>query len=145
MAKFSSTAILALVLCLVSGCSATTTLSAAQGGTTVQVKKGPSTEIPRTESFSTTSFGNYEFLAESPGLEPLTGILPLKFNGGYLAADILFFAPAMFFNLREVFAFYEFDLQSRVVRYRQKADEAWTEYSPSAAEAARGEAFFRKQ
>ena len=132
------TVALALALGLLSGCSATTTLSAAQGGTTIQVKSSAATDCPRTETYSTTSFGNYEFRAESPGYEPLTGILPLKFNGGYLAADILFFAPAMFFNLREVFPYYEVDLEARVIRYRQKADEPWTEYVPTAAESARG-------
>lgn len=143
MPMFIREVTLALALGLLAGCSATTTLSAAQGGTTIHVKNSAATESPRTETFNTTSFGNYEFSAESPGYEPLTGILPLKFNGGYLAADILFFAPAMFFNLREVFAFYEVDLETRVIRYRQKADQPWTEYSPTAAESARGAAHFK--
>lgn len=134
---------LAVALGVLAGCSATTTLSAAQGGTTIHVKSSDTADCPRRETFSTTSFGNYEFRAESPGYEPLTGILPLKFNGGYLAADILFFAPAMFFNLREVFAYYEVDLETRVIRYRQKADQPWTEYSPTAAESARGAAYFK--
>ena len=134
---------MAFVLGLVAGCSATTTLTAAQGGTTIEVKHSDSADSPRTETFSTTSFGNYEFRAESPGYEPLTGILPLRFNGGYLAADILFFAPAMFFNLREVFPYYEVDLEARVIKYRQKPDQPWTAYTPSAAESARGEAYFK--
>jgi uncharacterized protein YceK len=133
---------LAVAVSLLAGCSATTTLSSAQGGTTIQVKGSAATDSPRTETYSTTSFGNYEFRAESPGYEPLTGILPLKFNGGYLAADILFFAPAMFFNLREVFPYYEVDLEARVIRYRQKPDQPWTEYSPTAAESDRGAAHF---
>ena len=76
------------------------------------------------------------------GFEPFTGILPLKFNGGYLALDILFFAPAMFFNLREVFPYYEFDLEKRVVKYRLKETEDWQVYVPTAAEAERGGKFF---
>jgi hypothetical protein len=127
---------------LLSGCVATTTMTAAQDATSVAVKKSGSTTVPRTETFSTTSFGNYEFIAESPGFEPLTGILPLKFNGGYLALDILFFAPAMFFNLREAFAFYEFDLEKRVVKYRKNEKDQWQVYVPTEAEAARGRAYF---
>ena len=107
---------IAVLVGLVAGCAATTTLNASQGGTTIAVKESNQTTSPRTEKFGTTSFGNYEFLAESPGFEPFTGILPLKFNGGYLALDILFFAPAMFFNLREVYPYYEFDMQARVVK-----------------------------
>jgi hypothetical protein len=140
--KFASLA--ALVAIAASGCTATTNLTVAQAGSEVAVKKTTSTAVPRSETLNTTSFGNYEFKATSPGLEPLSGILPLKFNGGYLAADILFFAPAMFFNLREPFAHYEFDLKQRVVRYRAKPQDAWMEYRPTPAETTRAEGFFAK-
>jgi hypothetical protein len=130
---------------LLTGCVATTTLNASQGGTTIAVKESNQATSPRTEKFGTTSFGNYEFLAESPGFEPFTGILPLKFNGGYLALDILFFAPAMFFNLREVYPYYEFDLQARVVKYKNKEDQEWHIYVPREAEVARGREFFKIQ
>lgn len=130
---------------LAAGCAATTTLNASQGGTTIAVKESKQTDAPRTEEFGTTSFGNYEFLAESPGFEPFTGILPLKFNGGYLALDILFFAPAMFFNLREVYPYYEFDMQARVVKYKNKDDQEWHIYVPREAEVARGREYFKIQ
>jgi len=132
----------ALVGFVMSGCTATTNLTVAQGGSEVAVKKTHTANVPRSETLNTTSFGNYEFKASSPGFEPMTGILPLKFNGGYLALDILFFAPAMFFNLREPYAQYEFDLAQRVVRYRSKASGPWVSYTPTEAEAARGEKFF---
>jgi hypothetical protein len=138
-----TTTSVAFVALLLFGCVATTTLDSAQGGTTIAVKKSAQSAVPRTEQFATTSFGNYEFLAESPGFEPFTGILPLKFNGGYLALDILFFAPATFFNLREVYAFYQLDLQQRVVRYRRKEGDPWQVYVPTNAEAERGSAFFQ--
>jgi hypothetical protein len=112
---------------------------------TWRTKESKQTAAPRTEEFGTTSFGNYEFLAESPGFEPFTGILPLKFNGGYLALDILFFAPAMFFNLREVYPYYEIDMQARVVKYKNKGDEEWHIYVPREAEVARGREFFKIQ
>jgi hypothetical protein len=122
----------------------TTTLNAAQDSVDIAVKKTSTTATPRSEKLTTTSFGNYEFKATSPGLEPMTGILPLKFNGGYLALDILFFAPAMFFNLREPYAQYEFDLVQRVVRYRKADADPWSVYKPSEAEAARGMRYFAK-
>lgn len=136
-------AIAALVL--LAGCEATTSLTVVQSGARLQVKKSQSTEVPRSETLTATSFGNYEFRAEAPGYEPMSGILPLRFNGGYLAADILFFAPALFFNLREVFPQYEIDLQQRVLRYKDKKDTAWTTYQPTPAEAARAQAHFDAQ
>ncbi len=75
-------------------------------------------------------------------MDPMYGLVPLKFNGGYLALDILFFAPAMFFNLREVFPYYEFDSEEGVVRYRLEKDSDWTTYKPTVAEIAHAKSFF---
>jgi hypothetical protein len=133
----------ACVIPLLSACAATTTISATQSGAIIDVKSSQQTSTPRTESFQTTSFGNYEFCAKSAGNDPFYGILPLKFNGGYLALDILFFAPAAFFNLREVHSFYDFDLEKRVVKYRQKDGEEWKIYVPLEADAARAKEFFK--
>jgi hypothetical protein len=94
---------LALGLVFFCACSATTTLQATQPNTEIKVKTGSEATAPTTESFKVTSFGNYEFEAKTAGHDPMYGILPLKFNGGYLALDIFLFAPATFFNLREVF------------------------------------------
>jgi len=131
--------LLAAAAAAVSGCTTTSTLGAPSAGTTVVVKTSAGSATPRTDTFQATSFGNFEFRAERPGAEPLYGILPLKFNGGYLAADILFFAPLMFVNLREPYPFYEFDLDKRVVRYRLKSTDGWTMYEPTAAEQARAQ------
>ena len=57
--------------------------------------------------------------------------------------DILFFAPAAFFNLREVFPFYEFDIEKRVVKYRFKETDEWNVYTPLEAEANRAREFFK--
>ena len=131
-----------LAVAALSGCSATTNFTSAQGGSTVQVKESTGTAIPRSESFGNTTFGNYEFKVESPGYEPMYGVLPLDLNGGYVALDILFFCPALFFNIREVFPEYEFDLEQQVVRYRKKPKDPWVEYRPTAAESARAEKLF---
>lgn len=117
------------------GCSATTAISAKQDGATVTIAPSADTAVPRSETFKARSFGNHEFRAEAPGYEPFYGILPLKFNGGYLALDILFFAPAAFFNLREVYPMYEFDLEKKYVRYKYKPEEEWSIYVPLESEA----------
>lgn len=130
-------ALLALAIAL-AGCSAMTTITATQPNAKVTIVKSTGTEVPRTESFSTTSFGNYEFRAEAPGYEPFYGILPLKFNGGYLALDILFFAPATFFNLREVYPYYEFDLEKKQVLYKKKPEEEWSVFVPLKADEEQG-------
>lgn len=122
---------------IVAACSSTTTISSTQPDAKVTVRTSQQTAAPRSETFSTTSFGNYEFQAAADGYEPMHGLLPLKFNGGYLALDILFFAPATFFNLREVYPYYEFDLAKRVVRYKQKPEQEWSTYVPLATETER--------
>ena len=75
-------------------------------------------------------------------MEPMYGLIPLKFNSGYLVADILFFAPAAFYNLREVYPFYEFDVEKNEVRYKKNVGDQWTVYKPTPAEVARAQAYF---
>lgn len=120
------------------GCTAMTTITSTQPGAKVTIASSAATEAPRSDSFKTTSFGNYEFKAEASGHETFYGILPLKFNGGYLALDILFFTPAMFFNLREVYAHYDFDIAKKQVRYKQTPGEEWSIFVPLAADEAQG-------
>lgn len=129
-------------LLLLSACSAVTSVSSVQPDTSITIKNGTGTSNPRTEKLSATSFGNYEFKVEQADGKSLYGVLPLKFNGGYLAVDILFFAPAAFFNLREVYPYYQFDIDKGVVRYKSKATGPWLEYAPIAAESERAKAYF---
>lgn len=137
--------VLLIVTIFISGCAAKTSLTSAQPGATLNVKTGQTSDMPREVEFNTTSFGNYEFMAEHPDYDPLYGILPLKFNGGYLALDILFFAPALFFNLREVYPYYEFDMEKRLVQFKQEENEPWQAYTPLDAEVARAKNFFHKR
>jgi|SRR5438445_88283 len=117
------------------------TISSRDPDTTLLVK-GQVVKLPVTQSIKGTSFGNYEFKAVETGVDPFYGILPLKFKGGHLAADIILFAPAAFFNLREAFAFYEIDVKNNVIRYKSKKEDAWVEYRPKAEEAARAKTFY---
>lgn len=134
-----------LLSAALAGCAATTTITATHADAKVFVRSSNASTSPRTESFSTTSFGNYEFRAQTDGSQPFFGILPLKFNGGYLALDILFFAPAAFFNLREVYPFYDFDVDKRVVKYKMKATDEWNTYVPLEAESVRAQDFYKNQ
>lgn len=121
---------------LLSACSATTTFQSKDAGLTLKVNDDEPISIdqPSSKTYSTTSFGQYKFKASKEGVDPMYGLMPLKFNGGYLAADILFFAPAAFFNLRQVFPYYEFDIIGGTVNYKKKEDDNWTSYKPTAAE-----------
>ena len=143
MRRFYSVACVVLAVGLLSACAATTTISTTQSGATVDVRSSQQASTPRTDTFQGTSFSNYEFRAQFAGFDPFYGILPLKLNGGYLALDILFFAPALLFNLREVYPFYDFDLEKRVVKYRFKEGEEWRSYVPLEVEAARSKEFFK--
>jgi hypothetical protein len=138
--RVSSIAV-ALVL---AGCTAMTSITVTQPNATVAIAGYKNTATPRTETVPTTSFGNFEFRADAPGYETFYGILPLKFNGGYLALDILFFAPAAFFNLREVYPQYDFDLEKKQVRYRTKSEEEWSVFVPLKADEDQGRQAFAK-
>jgi hypothetical protein len=132
--------LVAVGVALLAACSSMSTISAHDPGTKLLVK-GKTVELPVTQSMKGTSFGNYEIKATS-GDDTLYGILPLRFKGGHLAADIILFAPAAFFNLREAFAYYEIDVKNGVIRYKQKESDPWTEYRPKATEAAHAKAFY---
>ena len=143
MGRFSARFLAALVAgLLVLNCAATTTLQSVPAGATLDVKTSSQSALPRTEKYQVTTFGNFEFQAKTPGAEPFYGLLPLKFNGGYLALDILFLAPLAFANLRSVYPFYEIDLEKRVVRYKRKEADPWIEYMPKPPEAERARKLF---
>jgi hypothetical protein len=132
----------ATALIVLSGCSAMTTLSSTQPDVSISIQKKSLGKAPASANLNTTTFGNYEFKAARAGGPALYGILPLKFNGGYLAVNILLFAPASFFNLREVYPLYEFDVDQGVVKYRGTEKEAWIETRPTPEEAARAKKFY---
>ncbi|WP_299021830.1 hypothetical protein [uncultured Photobacterium sp.] len=130
-----------------SGCTASSVIQSNESGVNLTVNDQGSMliEEPVSKTYSTTSFGQYKFKAAKEGKEPMYGLIPLKFNGGYLAADILFFAPAMFFNLREVYPFYEFDLDAGVVKYKKNEEDEWLTYTPTEAEVQHAKDYFMKQ
>lgn len=137
---------LVLVL-LMSGCSALSELNTKTNlGQIVINDDSPIMISPDTavkKSYSTTSFGQYNFkLSESTINQTMYGVVPLKFNGGYLAADILFFAPGLFFNLREFYPFYEFDVALGTIKYKKFKSEPWTIHQPTDAEILHAKKYF---
>jgi len=129
---------------LICACSTMTTISSRKDGTTLLLKDR-TVQLPYQDKMKGTSFGNYAFKAVDSGADPFYGVLPLKFKGGNLAADIIFFAPAAFFNLREVFPFYDIDVANGVIRYRTVRSEAWIEYKPKPEEIANARSFFENK
>ncbi len=135
---------LPLTAALLSACTATTSLRSSDPSLAVKINDDAPLVLknPVSKTYKATSFGQYRFRATQEGMEPMYGLVPLKFNKGYLIADILFFAPAAFYNLREVYPYYEFDVAQGVVRYKKNESDQWTSYTPTAAEAARAQAYF---
>lgn len=123
-------------------CSATTSFETAHSSKLEVAELGQVDASKSNYELSTTSFGQYPFKLEKEGHKEFYGILPLKFNGGYLALDILFFAPAAFFNLREVYPEYQFDIVEGAVRYRRSPEQSWREYKPTKDEAERAKGHF---
>ncbi len=132
------------ILALLSACTASTSFQSTDPDVTLHVNKTAAISLsePSEQTYKTTSFGQYVFKASKEGKESMYGLIPLKFNGGYLAADILFFAPAMFFNLREVYPYYEFDIEKGVVRYKKKDTDPWHTYTATKAEIERAQLYF---
>jgi hypothetical protein len=137
MKQFS---MLAIAACL-SACASTTTIRST-GGPQILVNDR-SVISGQSSEFSDTSFGQYKFkTTDASGKQTFVGLLPLKFHGGYLALDILLFAPATLFNLRGVYPEYELDPAAGIVRFRKKPTDAWLSYQPTPAEKQHAEQYF---
>lgn len=131
-----------LAAMLLAGCTAMSTLKSTAPDTEINVQKQAAGKAPLAVELRTTTFGNYEFRAKRADGKAMYGILPLKFNGGYLALNILFFAPASFYNLRELYAQYEFDIDENLIKFRGSDSEPWMMMKPTAEEATRAKRYF---
>lgn len=141
-----SNCVVVTIVFVLSGCYARTTLTTAQPASALHVKtQPPIASTPASLKLRDTSFGGYEIKVERQGAEPFYGVLPLRLNGGQLAVDVLFFAPALFFNLRGAFPEYEIDMDKSEIRYRVKTSQPWVAYQPTAEEQARAKRFFHDQ
>jgi hypothetical protein len=142
MKQFFPLLLASTVLAALAGCTAMTTISSGQPDVAISIKDKSYKTTPIKDEFSVTTFDNYEFRAAKPGRKPFYGILPLKFNGGYLALDILFFAPLTLFNLREVYPYYQFEIEKGVILFKNKEEDEWREFRPTQAEVTRAQNYF---
>jgi len=124
------------------GCTVMTTISSGQPNVAISIEDKYYSTMPISDKFSMTTFGNYEFEATKPGREPFYGILPLRFNGLNLAFDILFFPPSALINLRQVYPYYQFEIEKRVILFKDKEEDGWQEFRPTQAETTRAQQYF---
>lgn len=141
MRKIATTIALAVLL---SACASRTTISSTDPDVVIKINAQEPVRIGEglSQKLRDTSFGQYNFKATAEDGTAMFGIIPLQFKGGALAMDVLFFAPAAFFNLRGLFPYYEFDTERGVVKYKVKASDAWREYTPKAIEVERAKQYF---
>jgi hypothetical protein len=142
----SSTTRLAVVIACAAalqGCVTTANFSSTTPGSTLAIKGIARTELPRSEELESKATKQYEFVVTPPQGEPIYGILPLRTNGGKIAASVLFFAPALFIGgFRDPYGFYEFDPVNNHVRYKVQETDEWILSAPSKAQSDRAKASF---
>jgi hypothetical protein len=131
-----------LMAAFVTGCSSTSSFQAAQDNVTLHIRGSAPQQTPSSDAYNSTSFGNYDFKATKEGHQALYGILPLQFHPDRVVFDALFFAPGLFFNLRDTFTFYEIDMEEGVIRYKDKKSDPWQTYKPLPAETQRAQQYF---
>ena len=137
--------LLVLGALLLSGCAAGTRFESAHPGTRLTIGDRQATELPAAVKLPSKSTGQHEFMAEASDGNRLYGILPLRVNGGKMAASIMFFAPALFLGgFRDVFPYYQFDVEDGVLRYKTEANDEWRLYQPTTAEQERARAYFQR-
>ena len=133
----------AFAITVLAGYSTVTRLEGASAGTTLAIRGITRTELPRTEDLSSKATGQYEFMATTPDGKKIYGLLPLNVNGSTMAMSILFFAPALFIGgFRDVFPFYQVDVENNVLRFKKKEADAWRQYQPLAVESDRSMEYF---
>ncbi|UXI66574.1 hypothetical protein [Tahibacter amnicola] len=140
MKRLSVVALLACSFAL-TACATTSHVTSRQPGAELSLRNHQ-VALPSSHRLRVTSFGNYAFKVVAADGEPFYGVLPLAFKGGHLAADILLFAPAAFFNVRGAYKYYEFDTGKGIVRFRDHPSDPWTEYAPKPEEVARARGYF---
>lgn len=142
MKRIAGRALAMAAAAVFAGCSGMTTVDSVQPNTVFAAKDHAAASTPVPGRFRSTSFGNYEFKATAEGHKTLYGIVPLQLKAGRIVLDALIFAPGFFFNLREVYPYYQIDLDKGVVRYKEELPDEWEEYTPTPEEMERAQGFF---
>lgn len=127
-----------VMLFVISGCAAMTTVNSNAPNASIRIKEKYYYSQPVEDWFEVTTFGDYEFLIEEEGYQPLYGVLPLHINSRNLLFDIFLFFPAALFNLREVYPYYNIDVDRKIIHYSLDGKEWWKSYiQPKESEQAR--------
>jgi uncharacterized protein YceK len=120
---------LILFVLVLQGCTTTSSFTSIQEGVKITVGKTKiSGEMPVAGEISRTTFGSYPVKVQKNGCELMYFSLPLKVSPGIIVIDALFFAPAIFFNVKGSLPFYEVDLDSRDLKYKVNNEENWITY-----------------
>jgi len=97
-------------------------------------------KTPVTDTFAQTTFDNSEFEPPSRVVRFLR--ISAEFNSGFLIMDILLFAPLTFFNLHQVYPYYNSTLKRESFFFKDKEGDDWQEFRPTQAEALRAQEYF---
>lgn len=137
------TSMVTLICFFISGCTAMTTISSKQSNVSLRIENQTFSSLPAKNEFPVTTFGPYVYLAEKEGYDPLYGILPLSVDIGSVILDSLLFAPALFFNVRYVFPYYEIDIDKKLIRFSHDGRQ-WWESNVSPEETEQAKAYFKE-
>lgn len=144
MIKFNAKtiSIVTLICFFISGCTAMTKISSPQPNVSLRIDEKKYSSLPMEDSFGVTTFGNYLFVAEKEGYEPVYGELPMDLKISHLVLDILFFTPLMLFNLYSVFPNYDIDIDKKIIRYSYDKTQWWELQIPT-KESERAKEYFK--
>lgn len=131
------------ILSLLAGCTSDSIFESVAPGTKMSLRDHGTFPLPAELTIGSKSTGQYEFKVMAATGETLYGILPLRVNGGTMAASIVLFAPAFAIGgFRDALPVYEVDAKAGILRYKVRPDGAWQEMRPMSNESARAKAYF---
>lgn len=113
--NLSRLAIGVFLLFFISACSTRAAFIAenSYGPAKLEIKGRDVGQLPTTTEIRSTTFGKYNFSVTDDKTK-LEGILPLKVRPGRIVMDILFFAPALFFNIQAACEKYIFNMETGI-------------------------------
>jgi len=121
--------LLSVLFCLTQACSSSTSFTSIPENATIQIANTQISGVtPLDTKIGNTTFGRYMLKVEKEGSNTMYGVLPLRVSSGNIVIAALFFAPALFYNVKTVFESYEFNLEKETIRFKNANKEEWKEY-----------------
>lgn len=140
--------LLLLLLCqlVLQGCTSKSTFTAVQEDVSIKIGKTDiEGELPITGDINRTTFGRYPMMISKEGYDPMYCNVPMVVSAGYIIADVLFFAPAAFFNSNGSLPFYLIDIKERTIKYKKDDSGEWIVYPIQKAESDSVQNWFSQQ